>query len=221
MPRASKKEPRELKKAKAIRILIADDHPVVLEGLVAMINRQSDMRVVAEAIDGQAAVEQYRLHRPDVTFLDIRMPVLDGVSALIAIRKLDANARIILLSTFGNEELIYQGLRAGAKSYVLKDTPRQDLLETIRRANEGCVYIPPAIAVKLADRVTRSELSAREMDVLRLMVTGKVNKEIGVALNITEGTVKAHVSSLLKKLKATGRTEAINLALLHGIVNLE
>jgi two-component system NarL family response regulator len=149
------------------------------------------------------------------------MPRLDGIAAVKAIRTLDPEARVILLSTYGGDELVYQGLRAGAKGYLMKDIPRQDLWDTIRKVYRGDTYLLPAIAAKLADRVTRSELSARELEVLRLMVVGKSNKEIGVALCVTEGTVKVHVGNLLKKLKATGRGEAINLALMHGIVSLE
>jgi two-component system NarL family response regulator len=221
MTSASRKKTPSPAGTQAIRILIADDFTVVREGLASMINRQPDMRVVAEASDGQAAVELYGIHRPDIVFLDVRMPRLDGIAAVKAIRTLDPEARVILLSTYGGDELVYQGLRAGAKGYLMKDIPRQDLWDTIRKVYRGDTYLLPAIAAKLADRVTRSELSARELEVLRLMVVGKSNKEIGVALCVTEGTVKVHVGNLLKKLKATGRGEAINLALMHGIVSLE
>lgn len=221
MVSTSRKKSPSAAESGVIRILIADDFQIAREGLASMIGCQSDMRVVAEASDGQAAVDQFGIHRPDVVFLDVRMPRLDGIAAVTAIRNLDPEARIILLSTYGGDELVYQGLRAGAKGYLLKDISRQDLWETIRKVYKGDTYLLPAIAAKLADRVTRSELSTREMEVLRLMVVGKSNKEIGAALFITEGTVKVHVSSLMKKLKATGRSEAINLALMHGIVSLE
>jgi two-component system NarL family response regulator len=138
-----------------------------------------------------------------------------------AIRLRIPDARILLLSTYEGDEQIYQGLKAGAKGYLLKDSPREDLLETIRKIHNGMTYILPAVAAKLAERVTRSNLSDRETEVLRLMVAGKSNREIGASLFISEGTVKVHVSNLLKKLKANGRTEAINMALSHGIVNLE
>jgi DNA-binding NarL/FixJ family response regulator len=209
------------KKKKRIRILIADDHPIVREGLATMISRQPDMEVVAEAPNGRDAVEQFLLYRPDVALMDIRMPHLDGIAAMQAIRLRIPDARIFLLSTYEGDEQIYQGLKAGAKGYLLKDSPREDLLETIRRIHNGMTYILPAVAAKLAERVTRSNLSDRETEVLRLMVAGKSNREIGASLFISEGTVKVHVSNLLKKLKANGRTEAINMALSHGIVNLE
>jgi DNA-binding NarL/FixJ family response regulator len=209
------------KKKKRIRILIADDHPIVREGLATMINRQPDMEVVAEAPNGRDAVEQFLLYRPDVALMDLRMPHLDGIAAMQAIRLRIPDARILLLSTYEGDEQIYQGLKAGAKGYLLKDSPREDLLETIRKIHNGMTYILPAVAAKLAERVTRSNLSDRETEVLRLMVAGKSNREIGASLFISEGTVKVHVSNLLKKLKANGRTEAINMALSHGIVNLE
>ncbi|HEV3316285.1 MAG TPA: response regulator transcription factor, partial [Candidatus Angelobacter sp.] len=208
------------KKKKRIRILIADDHPIVREGLATMISRQPDMEVVAEAPNGRDAVEQFLLYRPDVALMDLRMPHLDGIAAMQAIRLRIPDARILLLSTYEGDEQIYQGLKAGAKGYLLKDSPREDLLETIRKIHNGMTYILPAVAAKLAERVTRSNLSDRETEVLRLMVAGKSNREIGASLFISEGTVKVHVSNLLKKLKANGRTEAINMALSHGIVNL-
>lgn len=208
-------------KVNRIRVLIADDHPVVREGLAAMVNRQLDMQVVAEAPDGHVAVEQFLLHRPDVALLDIRMPHLDGIAAMQAILFQIPGARILLISAYDCDEQIYQGFKAGAKGYLSKDIHREDLLETIRKIHNGITYILPTVAAKLAECVARSTLSVRELEVLRLMAVGKSNKEIGVSLFITEGTVKLHVSHLLKKLKATGRTEAINLALIHGIVTLD
>ena len=209
-----------LSKPDAIRILIADDHPVVREGLESIINHQPDMKVVAVAGDGYRATELFRMQHPDLSLVDVRMPHMDGIAALMAIRKLDPAARIILLSALEGDEIIYQGLRAGAKGYLLKETPKEELLDTIRKVYSGRTCIPGDVAAKLADRVTRTELTQRELEVLRFMVVGKSNKEIGNSLNISEGTVKVHVSSLLKKLKATGRTEAINLALMRGIVTL-
>lgn len=207
-------------KAISMRLLIADDHPVVREGLTCMVNGQSDMQVVAEAADGRTAVEQFFVHRPDIVLMDIRMPQLDGIAATAAIRAVYPEARIILLSTYETEEHVYQGLRTGAKGYLPKGTPRQELLETIRKVHGGATCIPAPIAAKLAEHATHAELSVREMQVLRLMVDGKSNKEIGVALCLSEGTVKVHVCNLLRKLKAGGRTEAIHVALTRGIVGL-
>jgi DNA-binding NarL/FixJ family response regulator len=208
------------KQPNPIRVLIADDHQVVREGLRAMIDRQPDMKVIEEACNGREAVVQFRLHHPDIIVMDVRMPQVDGIAAARIMRENNPEARIILLSSYADDEHVYQGLRTGAKGYVLKDALGEELLDTIRKVHKGMTYISPPIAAKLADRVTRSELSGREIEVLRLMVTGKSNKEIGTALYIEEGTVKVHVSRLLKKLHATSRTEAINLALMHGIVEL-
>lgn len=209
-----------MEEPRAIRVLIADDFPVVREGLVTIVNSQADMSVVAEASDGEAAIQQFQRHHPDVVLMDMRMPRMDGLSALAAIRKIDSQAKVILLSAFAGDDLVYRGIRAGAKSYLLKNGPRQDLLGTIRSTHNNDAGLPAAIAAKLVDRLARSELSPREMEVLRLMAEGKSNKEIGTALFITEGTVKAHVSKLLRKLSVTGRTEAVNMALQHGIVAL-
>lgn len=209
-----------MEEPRAIRVLIADDFPVVREGLVTIVNSQADMSVVAEASDGEAAIQQFQRHHPDVVLMDMRMPRMDGLSALAAIRKIDSQAKVILLSAFAGDDLVYRGIRAGAKSYLLKNGPRQDLLGTIRSTHNNDAGLPAAIAAKLVDRLARSELSPREMEVLRLMAEGKSNKEIGTALFITEGTVKAHVSKLLRKLSVTGRTEAVNMALQHGIVTL-
>jgi two-component system NarL family response regulator len=204
-----------------IRVLVADDHEVVREGLVALINRQRDMEVVTQVCDGQTAVDRFTALRPDVGLLDVRMLRLDGIAATKMIRGRIPEARVILLSAYECEEQVYQGVRAGAMSYLVKDTPCDELLDTIREVHRGVTCIPHHIAAKLAARVTRTELSARELEVLRLMVVGKSNKEIGAILYITEGTVKVHGSSLMKKLGATARTEAVNLALMHGIVSLE
>jgi len=205
---------------KKLRILLADDHIVMRTGLRALLERQPNLEVVGECENGRETVALAASLKPDVVVMDVRMPNLDGIAATTEIRSRDSGARIILLSTYEGDEQVYQGLRAGAKGYLLKDTPREELLETIRSIHLGGTHISPVIAAKLADRVTRPELSVREIEVLRCMVLGKSNKEIGTALYICEGTVKVHVSKLLKKLKASGRTEAINLALMHGIVNV-
>jgi two-component system NarL family response regulator len=209
-----------MKKTDRIQVLIADDHPVVREGLAALINRRPDMVVVAEASNGREAVAQFLHHRPDIALLDLRMPEMDGVEAIAAIRQKVPTARIILLTTFDEDEDIYRGLRAGAKSYLLKDAPRDDLLNCVRAVHEGQTVIPPPIAAKLASRLTTSALTRREVQVLQSMAHGRGNKEIAVALSIREGTVKTHVSSILGKLEAADRTQAVTIALKRGIIRL-
>ena len=203
-----------------LRVLIADDHPVVREGLAALINRRTDMVVVAEASSGREAVEQFLRHRPDVALLDLRMPEMGGVEVITAIREKVPTARIILLTTFDEDEGIYQGLRAGAKAYLLKDVRRDDLLNCIRAVHEGQTIIPPLIAAKLAGRLTTSELTRREVQVLQSVAHGNGNKEIAASLSISEGTVKTHVSSILAKLGAADRTQAVTIALKRGILRL-
>jgi two-component system NarL family response regulator len=209
-----------MKKTNRVRILVADDHPVVREGLVALINRRPDMVVVAEVSNGRDAVEQFLRHRPDIALLDLRMPEMDGVDAIAAIRQKIPTARLIVLTTFDDDEDIYRGLRAGAKAYLLKDAPRDDLLKCIRDVHEGQTIIPPLIAAKLADRLTTSGLTRREIQVLQLVAGGKGNKEIAVALSISEGTAKTHVSAILTKLDAADRTQAVTIALRRGILRL-
>jgi two-component system NarL family response regulator len=203
-----------------IRVLVADDHQVVREGLVAMIGREPDMAVVAEAGNGRQAIEQFVRHRPDVSLMDLRMPEIDGVEAITAIRDKNADARIVVLTTFDGDEDIYRGLRAGAKAYLLKDAPGEELLECIRSVHRGKMCVPPTIAAKLAGRLSGSELTARELDVLKLMAEGRSNREIAHSLTITEGTVKAHVNNILNKMNVSGRTEAVTLAIKRGIVHL-
>jgi two-component system NarL family response regulator len=204
-----------------IRVLIVDDHPVVREGLAAMIERRKDMTVVGEAGDGVEALAQFHVLRPDVTLMDLRLPGMSGVEAIDAIRAEFPDARIIVLTTYDGDEDIYRGLQAGAMAYLLKDAPREELLEAIRAVHAGQMRIPPDVASKLAERIMGPELTAREMDVLRLIAAGKTNKEIGAELNITEGTVKAHVNNILGKLGVSDRTQAVTTALRRGLVQLE
>jgi two-component system, NarL family, response regulator len=211
----------EIHPKKPCTLMVADDHPVVREGLVAMIDRQFDMRVVAQASNGREAVDQFMARRPDVGILDLRMPGMDGVDAVIAICEKDPAARLIILTTYQAQEEIYRALRAGALCYLLKDAPADELIESIRAVSRGKTWIPPAVGAKLAQCVTDRQLTAREMEVLRILAVGKSNKEIGVAFNISEATVKVHVTHILEKLKVTGRTEAINVAVRRGLVNMD
>jgi len=204
----------------AIRVLVADDHTVVRDGLVAIIKQEKDMDVVAEAGDGRQAVELWKKHRPDVTIMDLRMHGLEGVNAIYEIRAADPNARIIVLTTFDGDEDIYRGMRAGAKSYLLKDVKREELFECIREVHNGKTFVPPAIAAKLAERLPAEELTPREMEVLQLLAAGKPNKLIGADLAITEVTVKSHVQSMFRKLNVLSRTEAISVANRRGLLHL-
>jgi two-component system NarL family response regulator len=215
----AKKKPIGAKKER-IRILIADDHTVVREGLVALAKRKSDMVIVAAASNGLEAVDLWKQHRPDVTLLDLRMPELDGLGAIKAIREIDPNAHIVVLTTYDSDEDIYRAIKAGAKAYLLKDTARDALVETVRRVFAGETYLPPPIAAKLAERVSGTALSQREMEVLQRMATGKSNKEIGTELFISDGTVKTHVSSIFSKLDVVSRTEAIATATRRGLIQL-
>jgi two-component system NarL family response regulator len=201
-----------------IRILIAEDHTVVRDGLVAIVRQEQDMEVVAETGDGRQAVELWKKHRPDVTLMDLRMPELDGVNAIYEIRAADPSARIIVLTTFDGDEDIYRGMRAGAKSYLLKDVRRDELFQCIREVHAGKTFVPPAIAAKLAERLTGDELTPRELEVLRLLAEGKPNKLIGADLAITEVTVKSHVQAVFRKLNVLSRTEAIAVATRRGLL---
>ena len=203
-----------------IRVLIADDHAVVRDGLVAMIGKWTDTEVIAEAQDGKEAVEQWIQHRPDVSLLDLRMPVLDGVGAIEQIRHIEPAARIILLTTFDGEEDIYRAIRAGAKAYLLKDSPRDDILSCIRKVHAGETFVPLPLAAKLAERVSGTELTQREATVLRALASGQSNKAIARTLFISETTVKAHVKGIFAKLNVLSRTEAIAVAVRRGIVKM-
>jgi two-component system NarL family response regulator len=204
-----------------IRILIADDHFVVRMGLSTLINIQDDMSVVAEAANGKQAVEMFRALRPDVTLMDLRMPEMTGVEAIIAIRAQEPDARIIVLTTYDGDEDIYRAFQAGARAYLLKDMHHDDLLGALRAVHQGQRFIPPAIANRLAERIPRSELTNRELEVLKLIVKGMSNREIAATLFITEGTVKIHVNNLLGKLGVSDRTKAATTALQRGLVHLE
>lgn len=209
-----------MQKTSPIKILIADDHPVVREGLVALINRRPDMVVVAEASNGREAVAEFLLHRPDVALVDLRMPEMDGADAIAAIRERAPAARVVVLTTYDDDEDIQRALRAGAKAYLLKDAPREELLACIHAVHEGRTLIPPAIAAKLAEHVGASTLTSRELEVLCLVADGNSNKVIARTLFITEGTVKSHINAMLRKLDAADRTQAVTIALKRGILRL-
>ena len=205
---------------KKIRVLIADDHVTVLEGLAAMIGRQPDMTVVAEAADGQDAIDLWITHRPEVTLLDLRMPKLDGVGAIEEIRKWDPSARIIVLTTYDTDTEILRAIKAGTKAYLLKDTRREELLDCIRRVNRGETCIPASLIEKIATGLSSEPLTGRELNVLQLLARGKSNKEIGVSLYISETTVKSHLRSIFRKLNVLSRTEAISVAGRRGLIRL-
>ena len=203
-----------------IRILVADNHAVVLEGLVALIGRQSDMKIVAEASNGKEAVEEWTKHRPDVSLLDLRMPALDAVGVIDRIRETDPAARCLVLTTFDTDEDIYRAVKSGAKGYLLKDAPRDILLESIRKVHAGETCLAPELTAKLAGRLSSTSLTDREMDVLALLVRGKGTREIGAALFIAETTVKSHLKKMSGKLGVIGRAEMISESLRRGLVRL-
>lgn len=206
---------------KPIRILIADDHTVVRRGLVALIEDWKDMKLVGEASTGNEVVDLYRRLRPDITLLDLRMPVMDGVAAIAVIRAQFPAARIIVLTIYDDDEDIYRALQAGAAAYVLKDALPEELAETIRAVHAGQTRVSLTVAVKLAGRLYESELTPREREVLRLLVAGKSNKEIKAALFLSTSTVKTHLSHLFEKLGASDRTQAVMAALKRGLVRME
>ena len=192
-----------------IRVLIADDHPIVRNGLILMIRYSTDLQLAGEANTGYEAVELYRQHQPDVVLMDLRMPEMSGVEAITIIRREFPNARIILLSTYDYDEDIYQGLQAGAKGYLLKDTSIETLQEAIRKVYAGHKYIPADVAAKLAERLISPQLTERERQILILMVQGKSNVEIGKELYISDNTVKFHANNILVKLNVKNRRQAV------------
>ncbi len=199
---------------------MADDRYIVRQGLVALLDRESDVKVVAPASNGQEAVTMFRQHQPDVTLMDLRMSVMDGVAAIVAVCAEFPSARIVLLTTYDGDENIYRGLQAGANGYLLKDAKPKELLAAILAVFEGKKYIPLAVGVKFADRPTRPELSDRELEVIRPIVAGKSNHEISKVLHISESSVKFHVNNILSKMGVSDRTQAAISALKREIVSL-
>ena len=204
--------------SKKIRLLIAEDHTVVRDGLIAILQQEPDMEVVAETGNGLQAVELWKEKQPDVTLMDLRMPGLDGVDAVHEIRTVDPSARIIILTTYDGDEDIYRVMQAGAKSYLLKDVGREEMCRSIREVHAGKTLVSPAVAVRLAERMPLEELTPRELDVLRLLALGKPNKLIGAALSISEVTVKSHMQAIFRKLNVLSRTEAIAVANRRGLL---
>jgi DNA-binding NarL/FixJ family response regulator len=202
-------------------ILSADDHPLIRSGLEAVIGSEADMVMVAEASNGEEAIERYREHRPDVVLMDLRMPVMDGLTAMRAILREFPDAKVIALTTYEGDDDIHQALAAGARGYLLKDMMRSELLQVIRTVRSGQRAIPPAVAARLAEFTPRVELTPRELQVLRLMAKGFSNPDLASTLGRTESTMKVHVSNILEKLGATDRTEAVTVAMQRGILHLD
>src|SRR5258707_14183154 len=212
---AIKKDP-----AKKIEVLIADDHSTFLAGLTSIIDMEDDMIVVAQAADGRQAVDLWRKYRPTVTLLDLRMPVLDGVGAINAIRQEDDSAQTVVLTTYDSDNEIYRAIKAGTKGYLLKDARREELLDCIRKVNRGDTCIPQALVEKLAAGMSSETLTGRELGVLTLLARGKSNKEIGANIFINETTVKGHLRNIFTKLNVLSRTEAVTVANRRGLVQL-
>ena len=203
------------------RVLLVDDHALLRTGVANIINQEPDLRVVAEAGNGVEAVEAFERHRPDVTLLDLRMPVMEGVEVVRQFRLRDPNARVIVLTTYDTDDEISRALKAGAKAYVLKDISADGLVGCIRDVLAGKTYLAPAAAAKLAEGVSRVQLTPREMSTLKLLADGKANKEIANALDISERTVKTHLAHLFEKLGVTSRTEAVKVATHRGLVRFD
>jgi DNA-binding NarL/FixJ family response regulator len=205
--------------AKIIKVLAVDDHPLMREGIAAVIQGEADIVLVGEATNGQEAIESFRQHRPDVVLMDLQMPVMNGIDAITAIRSEFPNARFIVLTTYQGDVQALRALKAGASGYLLKSMLRKELLETIRAVNAGRRRIPPEIASELAEHVTDDALSDREIEVLRYVATGTSNKIIAAHLSVSEATIKGHMKSILSKLGANDRTHAVTIAMRRGFLD--
>jgi DNA-binding NarL/FixJ family response regulator len=211
---------RKTASVKRIEVLIADDHTTFLAGLTSIIDLEEDMIVVAQATDGRQAVDLWRKHRPTVTLLDLRMPVLDGVGAIDQIRQEDSSAQIVVLTTYDSDNDIYRAIKAGTKGYLLKDARREELLDCIRKVSSGETCLPQALMQKLFTGIQSDPLTGREIEVLQLLARGKSNKEIGTKLFISEFTVKGHLRNIFVKLSVLSRTEAVSEASRRGLIQL-
>lgn len=203
-----------------IRILVADDHALIRMGLVALVNTETDITVIAEAADGQQAIDLFSKHNPDLVLMDLRMPVKNGIEATAEIRKKSPNARVLMLTTFDGDEDIHQALQAGAQGYVLKGSTGQNLIPALRALAAGQRWVPPEVAKRLDARRGYEELTSREVEVLHELAKGLANKEIADVLNISENTTKGHLKNIIAKLRVADRTEAVTAALQRGIIHL-
>ena len=203
-----------------IRILTVDDHPLLRKGIAALVNAEPDLKLIAEASNGREAIEAFRSHRPDITLMDLQMPEMDGLETVEAIRREFPEARIIVLTTYSGDTQVLRALKGGARGYMLKGNVHRELLDAIRAVHAGQRRIPAELAMELADHATDDALTAREIDVLRLIAAGNSNKDIAGHLSISEATVKSHVSGILGKLSANDRAHAVTIGLKRGIIDL-
>jgi DNA-binding NarL/FixJ family response regulator len=207
--------------SRVIRVLTVDDHPLLREGIAALVNAEPDMKLVAEASNGQEAIDKFRLHQPDVTLMDLQMPGLNGIEAITEIRSEFPNARIVVLTTYTGDAQVLRALQAGARGYILKGHVHKELMETIRAVDAGQKRIPGEIAAELAEHLANDNLTQREIDVLRLIGAGNSNKLIADQLSLSEATIKGYVTNILSKLSANDRAHAVTIGLRRGIIDLD